>query len=293
VINQLYYFFERMLFEPRFYHYPIIFLLLPFSFLYSIIVTLLFPKKYEDLGIPIVSVGNIILGGSGKTPFSIALANYFEHLKPVVILRGYGRKSKGLIVVSKEGEILTDIDSSGDEAMEIALKTKAGVIVAENRKEAILEAKKLGAGFVILDDGFNKPFKKLNIVLDIEIKNPFCLPAGGYRYPKRLLKYADMVLKQQKDFKRVVNVPRGDILISGISKPDRLLKYVKSVSYKFFPDHYDYKKEDLEEFKNKTIITTMKDYVKLKKFDLKLEVMELKIEINENILKQIEQYLIK
>jgi len=166
------------------------------------------------------------------------------------------------------------------------------VIVREDRKKGFLKAKELGAGFVILDDGFDKPFKKLNIVLDQKIKNPFCIPAGGYRYPRLALRFADLVLEEGRDFKRNVRCPEGDMLISAISKPERLLKYCK-MPYKFFPDHYEFKPEDIEKFKDKTIVTTMKDYVKLKEFNLNLKVIELNVEINKGILNQIEQYLVK
>jgi len=281
-----------MLFYPKWYHWPLIILLLPFSLIYMTVIHFKFPRKFEDIGIPVVSVGNIIIGGSGKTPFSIALANEFQKYKPAVVLRGYGRKSRGLVVVSEWGEIKTDVETSGDEAMEIALKTKALVIVSEDRKEGILKAKEMGAGFIILDDGFDKPFKKLNILLDQKIKNPFCIPAGGYRFPRLALRFADMVLNEGRDFKREVRCPEGDILISAISKPERLLKYCK-MPYRFFPDHYEFKPEDIEGLQDKTLITTMKDYVKLKKFNLDLKVIELNIDIKPDILNQIEQYLVK
>ena len=82
--TKIYSFFEDMLFYPKWYHYPFIFLLLPFSFLYMVILHFKFPKKFEDLGIPIISVGNIIIGGSGKTPLSIEIANRFKHLNHVL-----------------------------------------------------------------------------------------------------------------------------------------------------------------------------------------------------------------
>ncbi|WP_457561057.1 tetraacyldisaccharide 4'-kinase [Caminibacter sp.] len=289
---KIYNFFENMFFYPKWYHWPFIILLLPFSLLYMTVLHFKFPRKFEYLGIPVVSVGNIIVGGSGKTPFSIALANEFVKYRPAVVLRGYGRKSSGLLVVSDGEKIITDVEKSGDEAMEIATSTNAIVIVSEDRKEGILKAKEMGAGFVILDDGFDKPFKKLNIVLDVKIKNPFTLPAGGYRYPRLALKFADMVLEEGKDFERIVSVPEGDILISAISKPERLLRYWKK-EYRFFPDHYDYIWEDLKDFKDKTIVTTKKDYVKLKKFPLKLKVIGLKVDVKKNILDKIEKYLIK
>ena len=63
------------------------------------------PKK--DFGIPIVSVGNLIVGGSGKTPFVITLASRFKNV--TIISRGYGRKSQGLVEVSQNGEVLVDV----------------------------------------------------------------------------------------------------------------------------------------------------------------------------------------
>ena len=232
-------FIEGYLFNPKtFFQKFLSFLLLPFTFIYCLIVFIKFPKKLKEMGIPIISIGNIIIGGTGKTPFTISLANRFKN--GAVVLRGYGRESKGIMLISEKGKIIEkDVKKSGDEAMEIALSTKATVIVAENRGEGILKAKELGCSFVILDDGFDKPFKKLNIIIDSKIKNPFTLPAGGYRYPRVALKFADIIVKEDKDFKRKVECPQGDILISAISKPQRLLKFC-NLPYKFFPDHYNF-----------------------------------------------------
>jgi len=286
---KVYNFFEEMLFYPKWYHFPFIILLSPFSFIYFLIAFFKFPRKYENLDIPILSIGNIIVGGSGKTPLTKALINYYKDKKIAVVLRGYKRKSKGLVIVKDFKKILVDVEKSGDEAMEIALFTSAAVIVSEDRRKGILKAKELGADIVILDDGFDKPFRKFNIVIDKKIKNPFILPAGGYRYPKFMLKYADFVIG---DIQRDVKVPDGDILISGISNPNRLLKYWKK-KYKFFPDHYEYKWEDLKVFKEKIIVTTAKDYVKLKKFPLKLKIIDLEVKLDERLIKQIDDFLIK
>ncbi len=278
-----------MLFYPKWYHYFFIILLLPLSFIYFLSIYFKFPRKYENLGIPVISVGNIIIGGSGKTPLTKAIVNHYKNKKIAVVMRGYKRKSKGLVVVKNFKKILTDVEMSGDEAMEIAMFTNSAVIVSENRKEGIIKAKEMGADFVILDDGFDKPFKKLNIVIDKKIKNPFVLPAGGYRYPRSFLKYADFVVKE---IKREVKVPNGDILISGISNPKRLLKYWNK-EYKFFPDHYEYKWEDLKEFKDKLIVTTAKDYVKLQKFPLKLKIIDLEVKLTDELIKKIDEFLIK
>jgi tetraacyldisaccharide 4'-kinase len=248
------------------------------------------------MNIPIISIGNLIIGGSGKTPFTISLANTIKG--GAVVLRGYGRNSKGCIIV-KNKDILVDVKESGDEAMEIALNTDAIVIVSENREDGIKKAKKLGAKYVILDDGFDKPFKKLNIVIDVKIDNNFCIPSGGYRYSRSYLKYADIILEENKNFKRVVEVPECEncILISAISKPERLLEYVKTDKYHFFIDHYQYKKDEiqkiLDENNTDTILTTYKDYVKLKDFGFNIKLIRLNLEISEDVIDKIKDYLVK
>ena len=293
IIENLYNFFEEMYYEPKWYHWIVIILLLPFSFIYLIIAHFKFPRKYKNMGIPIISVGNIIVGGSGKTPFVIALIDHLKNKKVAVVLRGYNRLSKGLVVVKDFEEIKVPVEISGDEAMEVAISSKAAVIVSENRQKAIIKAKKMGAEVVILDDGFDKPFEKFNIVIDKKLKNPFVLPAGGYRYPRLALRFANLILKEGIDFKRRVKKVSGDILISAISNPKRLLKFVDVKEYLFFPDHYCFKKEDIEKFKDKLIVTTRKDYVKLKRFGLKLRVIEMDLVINKEILDKIDKYLLK
>jgi tetraacyldisaccharide 4'-kinase len=291
-------FIEEYLFYPKnIFQKLLSFLFLPFTFIYCIIVYLKFPKSYKDMQIPIISIGNIIVGGSGKTPFTISLANKLENV--AVVMRGYGRNSKGCLVISTNEKILEDVEVSGDEAQEIAVSSKATVIVSENREEGIQKAKELGCKVVILDDGFDKPFKKLNIVIDVKIDNSFCLLSGGYRYPRNFLKYADIILKENRDFKRVVKVPecKNCILISAISKPDRLFEFVKIDKYHFFIDHYEYKKEEikalLEKYQADTILTTKKDYVKLQKFGFNIKVIELEFEISNEVITKIKEYLVK
>ncbi|GAX87961.1 tetraacyldisaccharide 4'-kinase [Lebetimonas natsushimae] len=289
--EKIFRFFEEMYYSPKWYHYPVILALLPFSFIYLIIAHFKFPRNYEDMKIPIISIGNIITGGSGKTPLAIAIAKHLKDKKIAVVLRGYKRLSQGLVVVKDFNEILVPVEISGDEAMEIALSSNAAVIVSEDRKKGIEKAKELGCEVVILDDGFDKPFKKLNIVIDKKLKNPFVLPAGGYRYPRLALRFADIILRENVDFKRNVKKTKGDVLISAISNPKRLLKYADVKEYKFFPDHYFFKKKDIKAYRNKTIVTTEKDYVKLKQFGLNLKVIEMDLEINKEILDKIDEYV--
>lgn len=251
-------------------------------------------------GIPIISVGNIIIGGSGKTPVTIKLASKYEDV--CVVLRGYGRNSKGLFVVSLNGKILVDVKTSGDEAMLLANSLeKATIIVSEDRIKAILKAKELGCKIIFLDDGFSKyQIAKFNILLrpKDEPTNIFCLPSGGYREPKGFYAQADIELLEGSDFKRVITIKKDDIecelpsktvLITAISKPKRLLEYLpKDIQMISFPDHYDFTSEDIkdiqEKYKDYSFVTTGKDFVKLEKFKLKnLYLMDLDIKINEKI----------
>ena len=275
-----------------------------------IILTKRAMAKPIDFGIPIISIGNIIVGGSGKTPVTIKLASKYENA--CVILRGYGRDSKGLFVVSLNGKILEDVKTSGDEAMLLANSLpKATIIVSENRIKAILKAKELGCKIIFLDDGFSKyQISKFNILLrpKDEPTNIFCLPSGGYREPKGFYAQADIELLEERDFKRVISIkkdgnieelPSKTILITAISKPKRLLEYLpKGIKMISFPDHYTFTKEDIlkiqEEYKDFSFLTTGKDFVKLKEFNIKnLYLMDLEIEISKNIdFSLMEEYLL-
>ena len=256
--------------------------------------------KQIEFGIPIISVGNIIVGGSGKTPVTIKLASNYENA--CVILRGYGRASKGLFVISHNGKILEDVKTSGDEAMLLANSLpKATIIVSENRIKAILKAKELGCEIIFLDDGFSKyTISKFNILLrpKDEPTNIFCLPSGGYREPKGFYAQADIEMVEGKDFKRIITIkkdgktcqlPEKTILLTAISKPKRLLEYLpKNTKMISFPDHYTFIKEDIdkiqEENSDYAIVTTGKDFVKLREFNIKnLYLMDLDIEFDENI----------
>ncbi|MCT7547405.1 tetraacyldisaccharide 4'-kinase [Aliarcobacter butzleri] len=292
---------EEYLFFPNFFQKIISFLLLPLTLIYLIIIfTKRFKAKKMDFDIPIISIGNIIVGGSGKTPITIELASKYENA--CVILRGYGRSSKGLQIVSLNGDIKVDVTVSGDEAMLLAKSLKkATIIVSENRIEAILKAKELGSKIIFLDDGFSKySISKFDILLKPQNQptNNFCLPSGGYREPKSFYKKANIVLQEGKDFKRVITIkkdenvkelPAKTILLTAISKPKRLLEFLpKNIKMISFPDHHNFTKEEILDIQNEyndyAILTTGKDMVKLKEFNLEnLYLMDLCIKIDENV----------
>lgn len=300
---KLYFWIENYLFGKRtFIQKTISIALLPLSFFWAFGVYI---KKYvskpKDFGIACIGVGNLTLGGSGKTPVTIALAQKLS--KPAIVLRGYGRKSKGLKVVSLWGEIKCDEMISGDEAMLYAKKVAhALVIVAENRKEAILKAKELGAKCVLLDDAFSKfGIAKFNIVLQSGVKYaPFCIPSGPFRAPPSMIKFADVVLVENEDFVRKVKIENETnkmILATAIANAARLDKYLpKNVIAKIIlPDH-DYfdenkLKETLKKHSATSLLVTEKDLMKLQKSNLALSIMKLEIDFKPKSLEPLLNYL--
>jgi tetraacyldisaccharide 4'-kinase len=302
---------EEYLFFPNFLQKLLSVLLLPLTLIYTLIVIVKRSlAKPMYFGIPVVSIGNLVVGGSGKTPMTILLAQ--NKLNVGVILRGYGRASKGLFVVSHQGKILEDIHNSGDEAMLLAQALpKATIIVSENRVEAILKAKELGCTLIFLDDGFSKyNIVKFDILLrpKVEPTNVFCLPSGGYREPKMMYSTADLVLQEGIDFQRLVTYKyKGDVvsvlpakllLLTAISKPKRLLEFLPStVEMLCFEDHHTFTQDEITHiqahYKEYSIITTPKDMVKLKQFNLEeLYLMDLELRLNEAVdLSKLNEYI--
>ena len=253
--------------------------------------------KKRDFGVAVVSVGNLVAGGSGKSPFVIELAKRYKDA--AIVLRGYRRESQGTLVVSRRGEILCDVKESGDEAMMMAKALpKATVIVSEDRAKGIEEAKRLGADIVFLDDAFHKCYKKFDIVIDVDTPNPFCLPLGAYRLPRFFLRYADLVVQEGKDFKRKVTIQNPTakmVLISAIANPKRLLPFIpKNTPYYFFPDHHYFSKSEIEAIIQKehptSLLVTAKDIVKLQKFGYPLSLLQLQLDIKEEIFLKIDEY---
>lgn len=192
--------------------------LLPFSWVYGSIVWL--RNLFFDIGIfkvnrvaiPVVSVGNITAGGTGKTPFVEFIANFFlqQKKKVAVISRGYGRKSKGLHIVCNGEKILCDVQTSGDEAYLLSQKLQhAIVIVDEDRFRAAKKAvDELQADVILLDDGFQhrQLYRNLDIVLNNTQRSAFAtpmIPAGYRREPLHSLRRADAVVWTKSDGKEI------------------------------------------------------------------------------------------
>ena len=285
--RKIYAFAQDYFYSPNLRQKCLAIALLPLSWIYcaGVILKSKFSKTL-DFGIPIISIGNLTLGGSGKTPLGIALLNEFEG--GYVVLRGYGRASKGLVKVAVSGKILTDVKTSGDEAMEYAKSVKnANVIVSENRDIAINEAKKMGAKYVLLDDGFGKfHIKKFNVLIRPSAKPyfDFVLPSGAYRYPSKFYAKADYVVKEGEDFTRaseIINQTKKMVLVTAIANPQRLEPYFRlCVGHEIYPDHYAFSRDELAKilahYGATSLLVTRKDAVKMEKFSLPLSVIALK-----------------
>ncbi|WP_104740424.1 tetraacyldisaccharide 4'-kinase [Helicobacter bizzozeronii] len=295
---------ERYFYAPSLSQKILAYSLYPISLIYSQIATL---KRalahYEDLHVPIISVGNLIAGGSGKTPFILEIAQDLAPLYHVgVVSRGYGRSSQGCQVVSLQGEVLIPQIQAGDEAFLLATQLKkASVVVSVDRKEGILQAKQLGTQVVLLDDGFRFAFKKLNIVLKPKLKPyfDFCLPSGIYREPVSCYDLADLLIEEGLDYQREVKLlcpsPRM-LLVSAIAHPSRLDPYLPPVVGKlYFKDHARFDLDLLQKAFKKhgatSLLVTPKDAVKLADCPLPLSVLDLRLLIKPAIKAKILEYV--
>jgi tetraacyldisaccharide 4'-kinase len=191
-------------------------ILYPLSLLYGFITELrnIFYNhqilKIRQYDIPIISIGNIVAGGTGKTPFTMLcidlLKNQYENI--VIVSRGYGRNSKGLFIVSDGRGHIHPAILGGDEPVMIARKyPHLPVIVAEVRTEGINKAiQEFNADLILLDDAFQH--RRLARSCDIVLINGMrsliaerLLPAGDLREKILNLKRADIIIlnKSQGD----------------------------------------------------------------------------------------------
>jgi tetraacyldisaccharide 4'-kinase len=178
--------------------------LLPFSWLYGLIVSM--RNRMFDAGIkksqPIpgasICIGNITVGGTGKSPLTAYIANLFKDKNPVILSRGYGRKTQGLHIAN-ENSTASEI---GDEPMMYwtSFNHKIPVVVAEKRQIGVdwIREHKTDA-LILLDDAFQHRAVKagLNILLmtyDRPVFKDFVFPAGNLRETRSGMKRADIAL---------------------------------------------------------------------------------------------------
>ncbi|MGA8865430.1 MAG: tetraacyldisaccharide 4'-kinase [Candidatus Sulfotelmatobacter sp.] len=243
---------------------------------------------------PVVSVGNLSMGGSGKTPFILLLGELLKErcLKFDVLSRGYGRKSRGVVSVDPAGSP----QNFGDEPLLIARRLQVPVVVGEDRYDAGRFAEsRFGQQFHLLDDGFQH--RALARDFDIVLVTPEdardrLLPSGRLREPLGCLQRADAVVLaggasaesfplQGKVVWRVrrgivaQNIPSRPIVFCGIARPRNFLLQLRTagvdpIAEAFYRDHHAYTEKDVSELlqlKQRSqaggFVTTEKDAVNL------------------------------
>ncbi len=220
--------------------------------------------RARRLTAPVVSIGNLSVGGSGKTPFVICLGELLKYrgVKFDVLSRGYGRQSRGVAFVDPEG---TAVDF-GDEPLLIARALGVPVIVGESRYRAGLAAeRKFKPQLHLLDDAFQH--RQLARDFDVVLVTPqdvtdHLLPRGRLREPLESLERADVVVVKEKTVipdnvlqgKAVWRVRRGlelkdaparPIVFSGIARPKFFLEELQEIGVQpagevIFRDHQKY-----------------------------------------------------
>jgi tetraacyldisaccharide 4'-kinase len=243
---------------------------------------------------PVISVGNLSAGGSGKTPFVLLLGDLLKArgIKFDVLSRGYGRKSKGVLLVDPAGLPR----EFGDEPLLLARKLQVPVIVGEDRyKAGSFAESKFGPQLHLLDDGFQH--RGLARDFDVVLVTPQdagdrLLPAGRLREPLGSLRRADAVAltsgASAESFplegKLVWRVRRGiappdvplrPIAFCGIARPQNFVLQLRAaniepVAEAFYRDHHAYREKDIRELlelKQRSeaggFVTTEKDAVNL------------------------------
>jgi tetraacyldisaccharide 4'-kinase len=174
--------------EPAFWHRPSSWksqLLWPFGALYGAVAARRLRRNGFDAGIPVLCVGNYHVGGAGKTPTVLALADQLRGMgeTPVVLSRGYGGKLRGPVLVDPARHVAANV---GDEPLMMA--PHVGVVVARDRVDGVALAKSQNPSVILMDDGFQNPALAKDcslIVIDSErgIGNGQVFPAGPLRAP--------------------------------------------------------------------------------------------------------------
>jgi len=221
-----------------------LFLLFPISILYRILIFIrnlfyeraVFPVK--KVACPVISVGNISMGGTGKTPFVIWLAEHFssEDRNVGILTRGYGRKSSDPLTYNPSATI-TDWRDSGDEPylMHNRLENVTLAVDANRIRGATAVIEKENCDLLILDDGFQhrKIHRDLDIVLlddGKKLKDRLLIPSGRLREPLSSLNRADVLIYsgEEVDSIRFNKFIKASCIICGGNKTVDSLVHIQS-----------------------------------------------------------------
>jgi tetraacyldisaccharide 4'-kinase len=239
------------------------------------------PEAVRQLDAPVISVGNLSIGGTGKTPVVRHIAEWLVRRgeRPAILSRGYGRHDavEGVTVVADGGRVLSDFASAGDEPLMLAQSVPGAVVaVAEDRYLAgALAERQLGATVHVLDDGFQhlRLARDLNVLVTApgEITGGRVLPFGRLREPSDAAARADVVVVMNADAaaaraeawalgisqslgaRRVIPPamsPQPAVAVAGIAHPDQFFDALQRQGWQLadrigFRDHHCYSAADI------------------------------------------------
>ena len=322
-------FFYNLWYSNSIQYKLISFLLYPFSLLWIFIDKLkfLFTKPYSSC-LKIICVGNINVGGTGKTPIAIFIFKILKKMgyNPIFLTSGYKGK------ISKPCMAHADVTLFGDEA--VILKKTGPTVVSKNKLKGVkyiesLNSKKKIYDMIIMDDGLqNYSIGKDLCFLTVDRKslfgNEFCLPSGPLRQTIKSCKknVNKIILTGNCNFEKYSTIFKKDVLnsyikvdkissktkflaFSGLGNNFKFIDTLKNANYKIaltkqFNDHHNYKENEIADLirlandNNLQLITTEKDIVKIpKKYHLNINCLKIKIEFDKHDLISLKSLLKK
>jgi tetraacyldisaccharide 4'-kinase len=250
--------------------------------------------KSAHPGIPVIVVGNLTVGGSGKTPLTLWIAEFLQSKgwTPGIVSRGYGGRIASVVQVS----IKARAEDVGDEPIVLARRSGCPVWAGADRLQVIeaLRANHPKVDVLVLDDGL----QHYRLRRDVEIAvvdsrglgNGFLLPAGPLREPASRLRRVDAVVSHGSALKGYDMKLEGDTLhcmtnaadrrpasafkgkevhaVAGIGNPNRFFLHLRTLGMKAmphpFPDHHAFTPRELEFGDDIPVVMTEKDAVKLR-----------------------------
>ena len=254
--------------------------------------------RKTTVSVPVIIIGNITVGGTGKTPLVIWMAHLLKKngYHPGIISRGYGGEAENW---PQQVDTSSDAQQVGDEAIMMAEKAQCPVVVGPKRaKSAQLLIDNNDCDVILSDDGL----QHYALARDIEIividgqrrfGNSYFLPAGPLREPTSRLQEVDLVIcngeayedneySMQVQGDQAINLVTGEQrklsgfsgevchAIAGIGNPQRFFDLLEQAQVKIkahrFPDHYQFAAEEIAFKDGKTVLMTEKDAVKCKAF---------------------------
>ncbi len=274
--------------------------LLPLSVIYGGLCAIrrICSRPYKA-SVPVICIGNVTVGGTGKTPTCRVILNQLQYTykNPIIVSRGYGGNITTPTVVNSDTHTAQQV---GDEPLMLA--QDATVVISKNKKKGVQTAEKLGADIIVLDDGLQNPTVYKDVVVVVidgyrGFGNGRILPSGPLRqYAAKPLQNAHMILVTgcksgvYTDIKNIYGdkvlyadyVPialpfqerQSVVPFAGVGNPDKFFETVRQCGYPIraklsYPDHHLYSEGDLQDLHSVAatalakLITTEKDYMRL------------------------------